>query len=140
MVYIGGPFHGMKWRYDDTITHIQLGFNSCYCRITANPFTTPVTLGTSGGPVTFVSESSIADGVFDAAVDPCKSPVNRVSSGGSLFSLNSNGEGEFYSTDPSLVGVNQDATISSLAGTATTIAGESRVFLSFRFDPACAYS
>ena len=29
--YLGGPIHGIKWTYNDVITSITLGFNSCYC-------------------------------------------------------------------------------------------------------------
>ena len=29
--YLGGPLHGVKWTYNDVITSVQLGFNSCNC-------------------------------------------------------------------------------------------------------------
>jgi len=58
MVYLGGPFHGMKWRTTDVITHMQFGFNSCHCNLIAGTFSTPVTLA-EPEPVSLTSVSAI---------------------------------------------------------------------------------
>ena len=68
--YLGGPIHGAKWKTGDLLTEVQLGYNSCYCKLVVGTFTNPVVLNTQT-PVTLTSESNWGDGFFNAAADAC---------------------------------------------------------------------
>lgn len=68
--HLGGPLHGVKWKFDTVITNVQLGFNSCHCTVSAEPFTSPVVLGQQE-LVTFTGKSAIDPNPFNAAAESC---------------------------------------------------------------------
>ena len=68
--HLGGPIHGIKWTYTDVVTSVQLGFNSCYCKIEAAAFTSPVVLGVSE-EVVLTGKSLFDPSPFDASADSC---------------------------------------------------------------------
>ena len=57
-----------------------------------------------------------------------------------VLSINGNGNGVIQSTDPTIVGDDQTVTVVFLPGTATTSNGDVEIDITFKFDPACAYS
>lgn len=137
--WLGGSFHAMKWRADDLLRKVQVGFNSCHCLFGIDTLTTPIQLGEES-TVSFTSVSFIGDGIFHTSADSCLTPTLLVVGGNDLISFDNYLEGTIYSVDPDLVGVDQTITVTSLPGTATATIPDDEADITFAFSPSCKYS
>ena len=136
--YLGGPIHGVKWTYNEVLTSVQLGYNSCYCDMIVTAPSSTIRLGVEE-VVTITSESRLGN-IYDASMDACLSPTHEISGTSDVVTINSDSLPLIYSVDGSIVDDTQTVTIIQLTGSATTDYGALTEDISWSFTPGCVAS